>query len=34
VGRSSGSGSRKRTRCLLVLHQLYGLHDAPMGFFN
>jgi hypothetical protein len=33
VGRSSGGGAQKRTRCLLVLRQLYGLHDAPMGFF-
>jgi hypothetical protein len=32
--RSSGGGSRRRTRCLLVLRQLYGLHDAPMGFFK
>jgi hypothetical protein len=32
--RSSGGGTRRRTRCLLVLRQLYGLHDAPMGFFK
>jgi hypothetical protein len=28
------SSFRNPGRCLLVLRQLYGLHDAPMGFFE
>jgi hypothetical protein len=38
TGRSSSSGgssgARRPSRCLLVKRQLYGLHDAPKGFFE
>jgi hypothetical protein len=33
-GRGDRSAWGSKTRCLLVLRQLYGLHNAPMGFFN